>query len=85
MIEKLLPSDEPEGDFIEFYTRMGVWAFPLAVGLSFARNRDAKWAIIHGLMGVPYLAYLGVQAVSNKEARLLVEADPALGEWLDQA
>jgi hypothetical protein len=32
-------------------------AFPIAVGLSYSRNKSVPWAILHGFIAIPYLAY----------------------------
>lgn len=37
----------------------------LSVGLSYQRNKSVPWAIVHGLIAPFYLAYRGVQAVSE--------------------
>lgn len=72
LIEYVIPEGEPEGDFIAFYAKLGTMAAPLAFAISYARNGDAKWAAIHALLGVPYLAYVAVDAVSREEAEILI-------------
>lgn len=32
-----------------------------AMGVSYSRNRSVPWALVHGLVGVPYLVYAGAE------------------------
>lgn len=73
MLERILPEDEPEGDFIRFYGKLGALALPVAALVSYSRNKDLKWAVIHGMLGVPYLAYVVVSTISQDEAEALYD------------
>lgn len=77
-LPSILPADEPEGDFLEYYSKLNLVAAPAAALLSYARNRDAKWALIHGMIGLPYLTYVGLRAVSLLEGKALLEAEQEL-------
>ena len=81
----LLPADDPELHFVAWYGKMNMVAVPLAMALSYARNRDPKWALIHGFIGLPYLTYLGVKTVSQAEAELLIEAEHEFNDLAGQA
>lgn len=56
-IEHFLPEDNPEREFLFFMSRFNTMMGPLAFLLSYARNRDVKWAFVHGLLGAPYVAF----------------------------
>lgn len=47
---------------------MMLWglAGPIAMGLSYQRNHSIPWAIAHGFVAIPYLAYRGFQAAASK-------------------
>ena len=41
-----------------------------AAGVSYSRNKSVGWALLHGILGVPYLAYVGYdQFVKKKGSR----------------
>lgn len=65
------PLSEPEGDLLPFYMKVNVALQLTAGAISFYRNRDLTWALVHGLMGPMYLGYLGAKAVSLEETELL--------------
>lgn len=78
----LLPTDEPEGDFLDFYSKFNLVAAPVAIAVSYARNRNLKWALIHGFIGAPYLAYvafdLARQGVGAQEEEAEFELERAV-------
>lgn len=45
----------------------GYVAAPIAVGVSYARNESGPLAILHGLIGLPYLVYVGAKKLMKKE------------------
>lgn len=36
-------------------------ATPVAWAVSYSRNQSVGWALLHGLISVPYLIYAGIQ------------------------
>ena len=80
LIEYILPEDNPEEDFIEFYSQFNLLLAPVAFGLSYYRNRDFKWAFIHAVLAAPYVAYVIVDAAAREEAEMLLEAGEDLRE-----
>lgn len=65
LIEYVLPKDVPQRDveFMEFYSDFNTSMMPVAFLLSYHRNRSFKWAIIHTLLGAPYVAYVAGEVV----------------------
>jgi hypothetical protein len=45
----------------------GYVAAPIAVGVSYARNESGPLAILHGLIGLPYLVYVGAKKLMKKD------------------
>lgn len=60
----LPPHEEPEGDFIKYYTLANTIAVPLAFVISYYRHRHIGWAVTHSLLGVPYLGYLTLKSIT---------------------
>ena len=49
--------------------KVGMWASSVgAMALSYQRNESIPWALAHGIIGPVYLAYRGVQAVSDRKS-----------------
>ncbi len=67
----LHPLTEPEGDLLPFYVKLNLASQLAAALLSYSRNGDVRWALVHGLMGPFYLAFVGAKALSLEEARVL--------------
>ena len=65
----LHPLEEPEGTLLPFYVKLNLALQLTAGAASYARHRDITWAVVHGLMGPIYLAYVGAQVLSLEEAR----------------
>jgi threonine/homoserine/homoserine lactone efflux protein len=61
-----LPPD-PEGDFVEWISTVGIGISVVAGIISYSRHRSVPWAIAHGWAGAPYLVYLGYKAVVDKQ------------------
>lgn len=72
--QKILPPDEPEGDFLDFYAKVNFVSIPLAFAVSYARNRDVRWACIHAFFGLPYLAYVGTDLLAEGEEEFVAKA-----------
>jgi hypothetical protein len=47
----------------------GYIAAPIAVGVSYSRNQSGPWAIAHGLIGLPYLVYVGAEKLTKSGER----------------
>lgn len=73
-LPSILPKDDPEENFIGWYGKVNMFAIPTAMLVSYARNRDLKWALIHGALGTPYLLYLMAETVSRLEGEAIVKA-----------
>lgn len=60
VISYVLPKDIPhrDVDFIAFYSEFNASMLPVAFVLSYHRNQSIKWAIIHALLGTPYVAWV---------------------------
>jgi hypothetical protein len=63
------PHAEPEGDLFPFYVKVSIAAQIAAGIVSYTRNKDVKWAIVHGLMGPVYLGFVGAKLLTLEEAR----------------
>ena len=59
------PHSDPEGDFLSFYGKVNVATQISAALISYYRNRDLTWALVHGLMGPVYLGYIGFKSVEG--------------------
>lgn len=77
-LELFLPEDNPEVDFVEFYARFNTLAVPLAFFVSYSRNQDVKWAVIHAIFAAPYLAYILVESTngSRSKSRSTIRSTP---------
>jgi hypothetical protein len=71
-----LPRDDPEENFALFYAKLNMAAIPLAIAFSYARNRDVKWALLHGFLGVPYLCYLSYEVLTQPLQIMVAEPEP---------
>ena len=47
---------DPEDGFIEVHAKFNLMMAAIGFTVSLARNRDIKWALVHGLLGAPYVA-----------------------------
>lgn len=67
LLTYVLPEDIPERDrhFVEFVGRYNMIAAPLAFALSYQRNGSIKWALIHGIIGAPYLAFRAAEKLGK--------------------
>ena len=76
LLDYVLPEEKPEADadFIEFYSQFNLLLTPVAFGLSYYRNQDLKWALIHTLLAAPYVAYVLVDTLAQEEAEVLLKA-----------
>jgi len=63
------PHTEPEGDLFAFYVNVSVLSQLAAFALSYNRNKDLKWALVHGFMGPVYLGYLTAKFFALHEAK----------------
>lgn len=82
LIEYVIPfHEDPEEDFVEFYAWFNLWMTPVAMVVSYSRNRNLKWAVIHGLLGAPYVAYAAADWASREEAKgLWLLAEETVGK-----
>lgn len=63
----LEPHYEPEGSMLPFYAKMGLVIPAAAFAVSYYRNQDAKWALVHAFMGPYYLGYVAATALAADE------------------
>jgi hypothetical protein len=41
----------------QWWRILGMVAWPLAMGLSYSKNKSVGWALLHGFVAMPYLVY----------------------------
>lgn len=87
MIEYILPKEAPreDEDFIEFYSQFNLMLTPVALVLSYYRNRSWKWAAVHTLLAAPYVAYVLVDVLAREESRELLKAEADLKKKAQKA
>jgi len=68
LIEPFLPAEMPQNDvdFVKFLIQFNLLITPIALVLSYQRNKSVQWALVHSLFAAPYVAFVLARSVSEK-------------------
>jgi len=68
LIEPFLPAEMPQKDvdFVKFLIQFNLLITPIALVLSYQRNKSVQWALVHSLFAAPYVAFVLARSVSEK-------------------
>lgn len=69
ILRAILPKDVPEQDveFFNAYASLNKTMMPAAFLLSYSRNQSLKWAIIHAVIGAPYVVWVVSSSLTREK------------------